>query len=1250
MAHVASHCLKMALHLFESRFAMRKEMPLISTAPDEEVDLLWRFVIMCLWVFCTCMRGYETILRGCSPIALETVILLLRVVLVDDEAMTKREELVAWPSGNGYSHRVHSTLGANVRNGALQQKQKERVGSRTAFALELFMWFTLIIFTIDLTNINRASVALFLANTLYWTRLGPKSVVFFTGIYVLVTYFLCPAYSVRDTFLTLSGQGSWVYRVYSSFGLAFSITLFLTETQCLHRVRRAGVWKVLMITRILDKSVANTPLGGLSSLMRSLADYFFFVGFNFSMALCMWFSSMMFEWTSETSFTSIIFAFYTFSAILGEGWGDDFQRVLREAVVCFAMYLVVAALVVFCIPTDSLSFAANGVSSAFFVLYMAAHSPRRVHSSLPLVMVWLGMLAANVYWHVNRSGVNTLHMTWYKELLCVNTITCAGLFMLSTALYVYRWEWPVDPSAAALSVTANGVSKVTFSTRAEHKSKEKNHNTNSSVSITLEKAAATTLATTPSPGKRAYGGGDKATSFVWSPSSSISTSHTAENTTSESLTGTGMNAVEADRGGEVCEEGMTASLVGPVENLLTSISDENAVAASPSCESTHDPQTNFDNSEQEEAEEEDEDDDKEEVSAEEAVDTEMTRDEDDGKYLPRFTASEEVRPTTPPVRKEAEKKVLMSINAFDQQPSSVSFTSQAKRRSDKENDLSSFAVSDSYSKSETLLHFTALPLPLQTSNSSICEERQGGGAEKGKEMSQRVSPTTNEGKKGNKSNDRVTAVAAEKSSLPGNESPSLNVVEKVVPVPLEPPAARNKASATTSAVRRAAPDKVTSTRKENNTKTTLHKETSVVYHQRPSSRTPSSKVLCPEVTGCKGQTVSKVSSRGDAAAAEFKIQNSLPPHDKKMEDRRRASEPSAATRIVSSFTSAARVGSVPYNGHVPEVNTVSGEGGGVAIPQPRSAQTCLKTSSTSSLTVEAVKMLIEEDQTWGMQRSSAWSEKERSVSSLNNKRRSCISSQADDDASLDLGKLHLAPLPDSETEEKSLQRRVSTPTFGAPRSIPQATLHSLENFAKAYIPRVSASGTTDVEQHAEDAKKKGAKNSLNKNCYAPAAPNHALLLDTLASAPVGRSESTFAESSTTVSQLVTPQMFSMNGVGGTRRGAVLYQQAASTIQPHITATPRMESRAMVMPQNPIQQQVPVVLVAMGDGRVTYCPIIPSSYPAAPQIVMQSPHMESTAMPQHLQRGVVYQQVSLSHPQQTYPGVWQQVNQQLHAPK
>ncbi|RNE98446.1 uncharacterized protein Tco025E_09219 [Trypanosoma conorhini] len=1256
MTHVAAQGLKTALQLFESRFAMRKDVSLISAAPDEEVDFLWRFVIICLWAFCIYMRGYDTILRGCSPIALETAILLLRVILVDDEALMKRDEIMASASGGGCAHRVHSTLGAGVRNGGLQQKQKERIGPRTAFALELFVWFIVIILTIDLTNINRASVALFLANTLHWSRIGPKLLVLFIGIYVFATCFWCPAYSLRDTFLMLSGQGSWVYRVYSSFGMAFSLTLFLTETQCLQRVRRAGVWKVLMIPRVLEKSVANTPLSGLSSVLRGLADYFFFLGFNFCMALCMWFSSMMFEWTSEASFTGIICAFFVVSAILGEGWADDFQRMLRESVACLAMYLAVATLVVFCIPADTLPFAANGMSSAFFVLYMAAHSPRRVHSSLPLVMVWLGMLAVNAYWHVNRSGVNALQMTWNKKLLYVNTITSSSLFMTFTALYVYRWEWPVVSSAAAFGVVPNGVSRLASITRAEQKSREKSHNnTASSVSIALEKAATATFATTLLPGKRTSGGGDKAPSFTLSPSSaSPSTSSSSSssalrrvgNATPGASTGTGIGAVEPDKCAQARGEGTAAPSAGASEKLLTSLSDANTVSERQSCEGAHEPRASSTTSEQEEGED---------VTAEETIDAKTTQDEDDGRRLPRLTASEEARPTTPPVKKE-----LVQINAFEQEPPFVPLTSQTKRRSVNENAAPRFAAANSSSKVEPSSLSIALSSPLQMSSTASSEERRGGAAGKGKKTPRRVSPTRGENRKQHKSNERVAAVAVEKIQFSEKEPPSLQSVEKVAhTLPLRelkgtsakaPPESatvvRNKAPVTASAVRRAASEKATNARKETTTKTALHKESAAVSHSQPPSRVPPAKAVCPEVTGPKGQAVRKALPRGEVAAAETKFQKPLPPHEKRAEDRRRATEAAAAAIIISSSASASHGGLAAHNEHLHEGNTVSSESTCVIIPQPRSAQTNLKTTSLCSLTVAAVKTLPREEQTWSKQRSSTKSEKDKCFSSKKNKCPSCVSSQGDDDASLDLGKLHLASLPESEAEGNSSRGLRVTPTFESSRYIPQATLHSLENFAKAYMPRVSASGNTDVERRAEVAKGKDAQSCLNVNSLRPIVENEGPPLGAIAPAAAGCSATTFPESVSAVPHQVTSQMFSM-GVARDARSAALYQQANSAIRPQLTATPRMESHAVVMPQNPMQQQVPMMLVAMGDGRLTYCPVLASSYPTAPPIVMQPQPLESALMAQqHQQRGVLYhQQLPLSHPQPPYPGAWSHVNQQ-----
>ncbi|KAF5226480.1 hypothetical protein ECC02_000605 [Trypanosoma cruzi] len=1267
MTRVASQCFLTASHVLESRFTIRKDLPLISTSLDEEVDLFWRFVIICLWAFCIYMRGYDTILRGCSPIALETVILLLRVLLLGDDILIKREELMALPNGIGHIHRVHSAPGASVRNGALQQRQKERIGPRTAFALELFIWFLLIIFTIDLTNINRASVALFLVNTLYWARLGPTSVVFFVGIYVLMTYFCCPAYSLRDSFLTLSGQRSWIYRVYSSFGLAFSLTLFLTETQCLQRVRRAGLWKVLMIPRAFEKSVANTPLRGFSAAMRQLTNYLFFLGFNFYMALCVWFSSMMFEWTSDTSFTGIVCTPYALSAILGEGWTGDFQRMLREAIACLSMYLVIAIFIVLFVPTDSLSFAANGVSSAFFVLYMAAHSPRRVHSSFPLVMVWLGMVAVNAYWHVNRVGVNAMHMTWYKKLLCVNTITSGTLFMLSTALHVYRWEWPIDPSAAALTATVNSVTRVSPSTRTDHKVKEKTNNSTSLMSNTVEKSAAimSTPSTVSMPGKKASYSIEKVTSFALSLSSS-STSRPVENVASEVYPEASINAAELEKCDAMSAGSIRPSSSYQFDKPTTIAFDESVVTENFLCECAHEPRTNSAASE-EEAEEE------AQRQQEEEEEEEAAQYDDDDDYLPTLAASEEVLPTSPVMKKEKkeEKGELQRDTSFEE-TSSAPLPSQPRRGNENENVVYSIAASDSLSKMEPLSQSLALSSPMQTSSSVSSEERRGSSAGKGKKTSERLAATEGGNRKGNKSHDRFAETVVDKIRSSENVSHSLQLVEKVVqPLPLrgaqqtstqilpESTTVSNKTSATASFSRRAALEPVVNARREHapNKTSPSGKEPIAVSNQQLTSQVSAHRAANTEFTGNKRQSGKKSSSRGDATATEFKSQKTLPSQSKRSEDRRRGAETSAAAKVAASTASASRLGLKPNNDQPSQGNKNVGGGGCVTAPQIRSAQNHLTSNFSSSLTVEALKSLTEEKKAWDRQQSSARDETDelslhlrgKCTSGKKNKFNSRVSSQGDDDNSLDLAQLHLASLPESEPERSSSRRRGPTPTFEASRCIPQSTLHSLENFAKAYMPRLDTSGLRETERQGEAADGKDTQDGSSTAHLSPTTVKHVSLLEAAASAAASRSASGFGESRGAVPQQMMPQMFAMSAIRDAH-GAAIYQQVTPALRPHVAATTQFDSHAIAMPQTASQQQIPVVLVAMGDGRLTYCPVVASSYSPAPHIMMQPQHMESAAMPQqHQQQGMVYQHVPIPHPQQAYPGAWSHLSQQLNAP-
>ncbi|EKF29690.1 hypothetical protein MOQ_006512 [Trypanosoma cruzi marinkellei] len=1291
MTRVASQCFLTASHVLESRFTIRKDLPLISTSLDEEVDLFWRFVIICLWAFCIYMRGYDTILRGCSPIALETVILLLRVLLLGDDILIKREELMALPNGIGHIHRLHSSMGASVRNGALQQRQKERIGPRTAFALELFIWFVLIIFTIDLTNINRASVALFLVNTLYWARFGPTTVVFFVGIYVLMTYFCYPAYSLRDSFLTLSGQRSWVYRVYSSFGLAFSLTLFLTETQCLQRVRRAGLWKVLMIPRAFEKSVANTPLRGFSALMRHLTNYLFFLGFNFYMALCVWFSSMMFEWTSDTSFTGIVCTPYALSAILGEGWTGDFQKMLRETISCLLMYLVIAIFVSLCVPTDSLSFAANGASSAFFVLYMAAHSPRRVHSSFPLVMVWLGMVAVNAYWHVNRVGVSAMHMTWYKKLLCVNTITSGTLFMLSTALHVYRWEWPIDPSAAAVTASANSVTRVSPSTKTDHKVKEKTGNNASLMSNTVEKSAAMmpTAATFSTSGKKFSGSNEKMASFALSPSSS-STSRPVENVASEVSPEASINATELEKRDATSGGSIRLSSLNQFDKSATVAFDESVGTENFLCECAHEPRTNSTVSEEEaeeeaqqqqqqQEEEEEEEEEKEEVEEAEKVREEETLEveaadyEDDGDSLPRITASEEVLPTSLVMKEEKkEEKGEVQRTASLEETSSVPLPSQPRRGNENENVVFSNTASDSLSKMEPFSQSLALSSPLQTSSSVSSEERRGNSAGKGKKTSERLAATEGGNRKGNKSHDRFAATVVDKLRTSENVSQSLQLVEKVVQplpprgaqqtqaqIPPESTTVSNKTPATTSSSRRAALEPVVNARKEHapNTTAPSGKEPTAVSNQQLPLQVSAQRAAQTEVTGNKRQSGKKTSLRGDAAATELKSQKTLPSKSKRAEDRRRGAETSTAVKVVVNTMPTSRLGLKPNNDQPPQGNKNLVGGVCVTAPQLRPTQTHLTPNSSSPLTVAALKSLTEEKKAWDRQQSLARDEtdefslhlRRKFDSGTRNNFHSRVSSQGDDDNSLDLAQLHLASLPESEPERSSSRRRGPTPTFEASRCIPQSTLHSLENFAKAYMPRLDTSGLRETEKQGEATDGKDTQGGSNTTHLSPTTVKHVSLLEAAASAAASRSASGFTESRVAVPQQMMPQMFAMSGIRDAH-GATLYQQVTPALRPHVTATTQFDSHAMAMPQTASQQQLPVVLVAMGDGRLTYCPVVTSSYSPAPHIMMQPQHMESAAMPQqHQQQGMVYQHVPIPHPQQAYPGAWSHLSQHLNPP-
>ncbi|ESS68300.1 hypothetical protein TCDM_02868 [Trypanosoma cruzi Dm28c] len=144
------------------------------------------------------------------------------------------------------------------------------------------------------------------------------------------------------------------------------------------------------------------------------------------------------------------------------------------------------------------------------------------------------------------------------------------------------------------------------------------------------------------------------------------------------------------------------------------------------------------------------------------------------------------------------------------------------------------------------------------------------------------------------------------------------------------------------------------------------------------------------------------------------------------------------------------------------------------------------------------------------------------------------------------------------------------------------------------MPRLDTSGLRETERQGEAADGKDTQGGSSTAHLSPTTVKHVSLLEAAASAAASRSASVFAESRGSVPQQMMPQMFAMSSIRDAH-GAAIYQQVTPALRPHVAATTQFDSHAMAMPQTASQQQIPVVLVAMGDGRLTYCPVVASSY-------------------------------------------------------
>ncbi|KEG10566.1 hypothetical protein DQ04_03561040 [Trypanosoma grayi] len=1273
--HIFLQWFSMALQVLESRFALRKDANLFVAASDEKMDVIWRFLSILSWIICIVMRRYDTVLRGCSPIALETLIPLLRVVLVEDDAMLRREELMALSNGNGTTHRLQGMTSAAVRNNLPQQKRKECVGPRTAFAVELFTWFTLILALLDLTNIHRLSVALFLANTIHWIRLGPVSASCLVALYIVITYLWYPAYPLRDTFLTLSGQRSWTHHMYSSYSLAFSLTLLMTDTQFLQRARYAVVSRAIMLPSSLEKNLANTPLSKMCGVVQKFSDVFFFVGFNFCMALGVWFTAMMFEWGLEVPCTGVICALLTPPVILGAEWTRDFNRALCEGILCFVAYLVIGLSVFLFVPAHSLPFTANCMASAFFVVYMAAHSPRRVTSTLPLTLLWLVMVGMDAYWQMQRGAMGELRSAWLTQLLCLNAITLGGLFMLSTALHVYRWEWPTESPATATVAVPAAVTKSIASTRSEQKQKEKI--TPTTVSLNVERAtapvAAVTATSQPSVAKKIDNGSEENAQTVLSPSSMSSSSVSLPSVPMDVKTATLVDppsktskTAHIHEGDKAVGEAVQQSSSGPKEKHMRASIDEHAdadvvvntgrrvsssaVSASRKSVRVCTPPPP--------------------VAASSKTE-EMKREEpihvlNDKKSLPRVTALEEVQAT-----------IAAKAEVEDAATSSVSSVSTRRDR-EEEHTQPSPATDEPFKLEPSSYSLALSSSPLQTSSSVSSVERRSRAVKK---KTQHPTPATEEAiKKGSKSTDPTTTTSGPTTTTPTPPK----AVEKAVTIPLprglrkdslpasRPPAEISavKAAATPSVTapeptktvppttwqtRRAAPERVGNTFKENVTKTGNRRV--VLTHGAQSPPPPYSeaqKMLQAESsTETKKHTVERFTSHADGTN---NLNNNSKLHatvsqPRILEGRRFTAETTAVSATVSG-TAASRSEPVQRGGKQRQSIPDGRESATLEIPQPRSTRTVQAAAAAAAAAApppptETVLDSPTPD-TPPVQPSLLGigsDAREKMLALLSDKCSVEMSSHGDDDVPLDFAHLHIES--PARSTPNSPRHHVPVPTYEASRGMPPSARHALENFAKAWMPHAEAPDTDSNDRSARETEQRDVELNVNTVPISRVAVNREYPMQNLLAPSAVPHAPTFTEPrSNLLRQNPHPMIVTEDTVE--RNSSNSFQMTAPNLRPHVAPLTHVEPHMVTLPQSQINPQMPMMLVQMSDGRMTLCPVVASSYTAATHAVLTSPHLKSAVIPQppppqqQQQQAMAYPHVALAQ-QQVYQGGWTQMS-------
>ncbi|CBH16132.1 hypothetical protein, conserved [Trypanosoma brucei gambiense DAL972] len=373
--------------------------PTLQCDEDGFVVYLMLLVAYCI---CVCFTTWNYG-RTCSPVVLETIILLARVMVGNSELLFKGDQAAAW-AGFGGPHR--SPNGETSSHGVgSQQRRKDRVISKPTFAPVPFFSvcaaaflivsaFTTLFCKTDACLLHSTRIAFGLSMVIIPATLtGRKAFMLAGGCYLVYVFWGPFALYVQQ--FQESGTHTWWHSLYSRYSTALALTVLLMDvrdfTQC--QLGRKCVAAFPALEKLV-KIIPDSSSHGDDKVWGVSISYVCFVCSITTMTLCLWASSMMLERSLDVSCTGVFCALVVVLKIADGCLAKGFMKALRESFPLLTISALLVAVVYYCVPVESHPIVAGSMPCSMVVVYIANRCPCGSYSETIFLLMWLTMFGS----------------------------------------------------------------------------------------------------------------------------------------------------------------------------------------------------------------------------------------------------------------------------------------------------------------------------------------------------------------------------------------------------------------------------------------------------------------------------------------------------------------------------------------------------------------------------------------------------------------------------------------------------------------------------------------------------------------------------------------------------------------------------------------------------------------------------------------------------------------------------------------